>query len=124
MKSDDVKREIDRMTMNKRIKELAEQAGFVLWQDEPWNPGDVIDWSCRYDDELKKFAELIVAECANELIKWKNEPFPYDPEFGAKLISNILIGAEIHSDKGYTIGTVEESEKFAKSRRKPFGKNE
>ena len=32
------------------------------------------------------FAELIVKECADELIKWKDEPFPYDPEFGAKLI--------------------------------------
>ena len=50
--------------MNERIKDLAEQAGFVLWQDEPWRPTDVIDWSSRYDDELKKFAELIVKECA------------------------------------------------------------
>ena len=32
------------------------------------------------------FAESIVKECADELIKWKDEPFPYDPEFGAKLI--------------------------------------
>jgi hypothetical protein len=50
--------------MNKRIKGLAEQAGFVLWQDEPWRPTDVIDWSVRYDDELEKFAELIVKDCA------------------------------------------------------------
>jgi len=50
--------------MNERIKLLAGQAGFVLWQDESWNPGDVIDWSCRYDDEFKRFAELIVRECA------------------------------------------------------------
>jgi hypothetical protein len=50
--------------MNERIKQLAEQAGFGLWQDESWNPGDVIDWSCRYDDEFKKFAELIVRDCA------------------------------------------------------------
>ena len=84
MKSDDVKREIDRMTMNKRIKELAEQAGFVLWQDEPWNPGDVIDWSCRYDDELKKFAELIVAECA-DLIDTLNEAYEA-PSTGGKFI--------------------------------------
>ena len=46
--------------MNERIKELAEQAGFMLWKDEPWNPGDVVDWSARYDDELAKFSELIV----------------------------------------------------------------
>jgi hypothetical protein len=50
--------------MNERIKKLAEQAGFCMWKDEPWNPGDVIDWSSRYDNELEKFAELIVKECA------------------------------------------------------------
>ena len=38
----------------------------------------------RFDHE--RFAELIVRECANELIKWKNQPFPYDEEFGARLI--------------------------------------
>ena len=38
--------------MNERFKELAEKAGFVLWGNESWNPGDTIDWSCRYDDEL------------------------------------------------------------------------
>jgi len=72
--------------MNKQIKKLAKKAGFVLWGNETWNPGDVIDWSCRYDDELTKYTELIVKECAAELIRWKDEPFPYDPEFGAKLI--------------------------------------
>ena len=72
--------------MNERIKVLAEKAGFVLWGEETWNPGDAIDWSCRYDDELTKFVELIVNECANELVRWKDEPFPYDPEFGAQLI--------------------------------------
>jgi hypothetical protein len=50
--------------MNDKIKELAERAGFQLWQDEEWNPGDVIDWSCRYDDELEKFAELLIERCA------------------------------------------------------------
>ena len=49
--------------MNKQIKKLANQAGFVLWKNESWNPGDTVDWSCRYDDELEKFAELIVKEC-------------------------------------------------------------
>ena len=48
--------------MNERIKLLAEQAGFMLWDKEPWNPGDVIDWSTRYDDELKKFSEFIIQE--------------------------------------------------------------
>lgn len=54
--------------MNARIKELAEQAGFVMWAGEGWNPGDTIDWSCRYDDEFKKFTELLVKECAQACI--------------------------------------------------------
>lgn len=58
--------------MNTLIKQFAEQAGF-----------DVYGWNER---EFEKFAELIVRECANELVKWKHEPFPYDPEFGAQLI--------------------------------------
>jgi len=49
--------------MNKQIKLFAEQAGFVMWEDEPWNPGDVIDWSTRYDTELEKFANIIIFEC-------------------------------------------------------------
>ena len=51
--------------MNERIKELARQADFCMWADEPWNPGDVIDWGARYDKELEKFAELIVKQCAD-----------------------------------------------------------
>ena len=51
--------------MNNQIRELAEQAGFVLWNDEDWKPeSQVIDWSSVYDKELEKFAELIVKECA------------------------------------------------------------
>jgi hypothetical protein len=57
--------------MNQRILELARQ----VWPDP--NTSHV---------NHEKFAELIVKECANELIKWKDEPFPYDPEFGARLI--------------------------------------
>jgi hypothetical protein len=51
--------------MNKeRFLELAEQAGFIFWADESWRPeGDTIDWSSNYDEELTKFAELIVREC-------------------------------------------------------------
>jgi len=33
-----------------------------------------------------RFAELIVQECANELLKWKHEPFPFDPDFAAQVI--------------------------------------
>jgi len=49
--------------MNERIKELAEQAGFLTWSDEEWKPeGAVIDWASDYDKELEKFAELIRAD--------------------------------------------------------------
>jgi hypothetical protein len=57
--------------MNERIEKLVSQS-FTDEQGE------------RFD--IEKFAELIVRECANELIKWKNQPFPYDEEFGARLI--------------------------------------
>jgi hypothetical protein len=49
--------------MNERFKELTEQAGFVMWADESWKPeGQVVDWSSDYDNELAKFAELIINE--------------------------------------------------------------
>jgi len=64
--------------MNERIRLLAEQATSYI--DPSANDG--VCW--HFDKE--KFAELIVKECANEILKWKSEPFPYDPEFGAKLI--------------------------------------
>jgi len=53
--------------MNEQFIKIAEQAGFALWGKEEWNPGDVIDWSARYDKELEKFAELIVRECVGIL---------------------------------------------------------
>jgi hypothetical protein len=46
------------------MKALVEEAGFILWQKEEWNPGDVVDWSCRYDIELVRFGELVVEMCA------------------------------------------------------------
>ena len=43
----------------KEIKKLAEEAGFVLWDDEHWKPkGAVVDWSLVYDKELVKFYHL------------------------------------------------------------------
>ena len=53
--------------MNERLKDLAEKAGFVLWGDEAWNPGDAIDWSSRYDDELTKYTEFLIQECMSYL---------------------------------------------------------
>jgi hypothetical protein len=53
--------------MNERIRELTEQAGFVLWDG-------AVDWASNYDDELEKFAELIVRECANVALREDHEP--------------------------------------------------
>ena len=60
--------------MNERTQQLAEQAGFVLWKDDSGNPGDIIDWSSSYDNELKKFAELIVRECLDIASEVRGEP--------------------------------------------------
>lgn len=49
--------------MNKNFIELAEKAGFMLWKDEDWNPGDVIDWSARYDKELELYSKSLVEQC-------------------------------------------------------------
>lgn len=51
--------------MNERVRELIDQAGFEFWEDETWKPeGAIVDWSNNYDNDLEKFAELIVRECA------------------------------------------------------------
>jgi hypothetical protein len=68
--------------MNKeRFLELAEQAGFIFWADESWRPkGDTIDWSSNYDEELAKFAELIVRECIDQVLTGPNGPAYYAVE--------------------------------------------
>ena len=63
--------------MKKKIKKLAKKAGFVIWSDASWGPGKGnVDWSSNYDKELKKFAHLIVMECAE--IAGKAEPYRSD----------------------------------------------
>ena len=64
--------------MNERFKELAEQAGFVMWADESWKPeGQVVDWSSSYDNELSKFVELIIRECDQYVAKHWDEMEPW-----------------------------------------------
>ena len=49
--------------MNEQIKQLAEQAGFVLWTDEAWNPGDTIDYQQKKDrqpDNVEPYTELFL----------------------------------------------------------------
>jgi len=52
-----------------KLIELMKEANFCLWGDESWKPeGAVVDWASNYDEEIIKFAELIVrhaAEIAN-----------------------------------------------------------
>ncbi len=48
--------------MNENVKNLVKRAGFVLWGNESWNPGDVVDWSSRYDKELVEYTKLLVNE--------------------------------------------------------------
>jgi len=58
--------------MNERIKELAKEA------ERQYGGMNVVD--------IEKFAELIVLECAGVLLKWKDEPFPFDEDLAASLI--------------------------------------
>ena len=49
--------------MNERIKELVNQ---ILPNEKEWQKGDPKDWGYFFSgDELEKFAELIVKECAD-----------------------------------------------------------
>lgn len=56
--------------MNKRIEKLAKKAGFCFWTNESWKPdGATVDWSCNYDDQLQKFAELVMHKCVDTVTK-------------------------------------------------------
>ena len=53
--------------MDPKIRKLAKKAGFVIWGDASWGPGKGhIDWSCNYDEELIKFAELLKEKYAKK----------------------------------------------------------
>jgi hypothetical protein len=60
--------------MNEIIKELMKHAG--------------TDTSGKWMgvEHAEKFTELIVQECADVLLKWKGEPFPFDENLAASLI--------------------------------------
>ena len=64
--------------MDERIKELAEQAGFMdSWFSES---GD----DC--EKEIKKLTELIIKECSDVILQWKKEPFPFDEDTAVSII--------------------------------------
>ena len=65
--------------MNERIEHCLYQAG--LTANGCW------DELGTYEQEaIEKFAELIVKESAEVLLKWKGEPFPFDEDLAASLI--------------------------------------
>lgn len=65
--------------MNERIRELKDK----IWTEEYWsNP----DTDKLLPAQLNRFAELIVGECVEVLLKWKGEPFPFDEDLAASLI--------------------------------------
>ena len=67
--------------MNERIKQLAVEAGMIL--------GDASEFDmAKFMPKEVKFAELIIAECATELLKWKDEPFPFDEDLAVRLIKD------------------------------------
>ena len=68
--------------MNERIEYLALLANHHANELHP-NNIDMENWAKVYHE---KFAELIVRECAEVLLKWKGEPFPFDEDLAANLI--------------------------------------
>ena len=71
-----------REAMNERIEYLALLANHHANELHP-NNIDMENWAKVYHE---KFAELIVRECAEVLLKWKGEPFPFDEDLAANLI--------------------------------------
>lgn len=58
--------------MNKKLKSLAEKSGFLLWEGESWNQGEVIDWSSNYDKEIENLYNNILKECIKVIRQEEN----------------------------------------------------
>ena len=71
--------------MNERTLEIYKQALQFAYNTMP---EETFQTDLFHSTVVGKFCELIVAECANEILKWKSEPFPFDPEFAAKLLKD------------------------------------
>jgi hypothetical protein len=51
------------MMINKKLEDLAVDAGFAFWEDEEWGPGPGnIDWSSNYDVELQGLYDRMLEE--------------------------------------------------------------
>lgn len=85
--------------MNSTIARLAEEAGFCLWENEPWGPGPGhIDWSADYTDEFARFMTLLAAHIEKRCEELKSQRgVNFGPEYGAgrqmgmEVLKNYLI---------------------------------
>jgi hypothetical protein len=51
------------MMINKKLQEMAVDAGFAFWEDEAWGPGPGnIDWSSEYDQQLQCLYDIMLEE--------------------------------------------------------------
>ena len=66
--------------MNKLIKELAIKAG-AHWNHEDFNMGSSVEFQ---QDDLEKFAELIVKECINQCL-YSSDSCRIEEHFGVKV---------------------------------------
>jgi uncharacterized protein (DUF924 family) len=72
--------------MNKQVQDLWDQAEAEVY-------AEIKQAAAKFKHDIQqqiksRFAELIVRECANELKRWKSEPFPFDEDLAAKLITD------------------------------------
>jgi hypothetical protein len=65
--------------MNERIKELAIEAGIISAEYNGFDPTGLTT-------SQRKFAELIIKECSEVILKWKKEPFPFDEDTAVSII--------------------------------------
>lgn len=50
--------------MNNTIRKIAEEAGFLFWEEEPWKPeGETIDWASADEKTFVNYSELLIADC-------------------------------------------------------------
>ena len=70
--------------MNTKLKDLTGQA-LDITIPETWS---LFDYE-KLERYTEKLSELIVEECCKEILKWKEEPFPFDEETAVEIIRNI-----------------------------------